>query len=183
MSVSDRHPKLPNIFRIETGNTVGWQVRFERQKKKYSKFFSDSLHDGTDGAHAAAVQWRDTMREKLPERISPAAHLHTERAKRRSAEALNRTGVIGVGFSMYTLKSGGRAPYVTCHWRDPETGRRKSSSFSVNKHGLRGAAQRACRRLREGRGEQPTDSQVDYYVRKVMPLLKRLYREETGKLP
>lgn len=180
-SAKQPYEKLRNIFRIETGNTVGWQVRFERNKQKFSKFFSDSLHGGTAGAHEAALAWRNEKLGDLPDRISPTAHLHTDEVKRRSAEALNRTGVIGMGFSMYTLKSGEKAPYVTCHWRDPKTGRRKSSSFSVRKHGLSGAARLAARRLREGRGETPTRSQVEYYVRKAMPLLKRLYRQETGE--
>ena len=35
--------KERNLFRIDTGNTHGWQVRIERNKTLYSKFFSDSL--------------------------------------------------------------------------------------------------------------------------------------------
>lgn len=176
-------PKHRNVFRIETSNTVGWQVRIERQKKKYSKFFSDSLHDGPKKGLTAALAWRDTQLDALPAMSSRTAHLHTDRIRRRTAEALNRTGVIGIGFSMFTQKSGVKNPYVTCHWRDPETGRRCSTSFSVKKHGLARALRMACQRLREGRGESPTPHQVDYYVKRARPAIRRLYAEAVGEAP
>lgn len=173
--------KQRNIFRIETGNTIGWQVRIERQKKKYSQFFSDSLHGGTETALERALQWRDEKLRALPERKIPTEHLHTRKNKRKAAEAMNRTGVIGIGFSMYTLKSGEKAPYVTCHWEDPETRKRRSSGYSINKHGLRGALRLACRRLREGQGQQPTKYQVEYLVRKATPAVKQLFAEATAE--
>lgn len=166
------YPKHRNIFRIETGNTCGWQVRIERRKKQYNKLFSDSVHGGTDEALEAALAWRDTQYEALPDPDDPAERLRTQR---KMAEAMNRTGVVGIGFTMQTQKSGIKTPYVGAHWQDPETGRRRSTSFSINKHGLRGALKKACRRLREGRGEEPTTSQVNYYVRKALPAVKLLH--------
>lgn len=169
------YPKHKNIFRIETGNTIGWQVRIERRKRSYSKFFSDALHDGTAPALQAALQWRNTALTRLPDHEVATSHLHTPRNKRKAAEAMNRTGVIGIGFSLYTLRHGDKAPYVTCHWRDPATGERRSSSFSINKHGLRGALRLACRRLREGQGEAPSKEQVYYLARKAYPGVRQLY--------
>lgn len=176
------YPKQKNVFRIETGNTIGWQVRIERRKEKYSRFFSDSIHGGTDRALQQALAWRDETLARLPAHEIATAHLHTPRNKRKAAEAQNRTGVIGIGFSMYTQKSGAKLPYITCHWRDPETGVRRSSSFSITKHGLRGALKLACRRLREGQGEKPTPAQVAYLVRKALPGVQRLYDEEMTAL-
>lgn len=176
-----KYKKHKNVFRIETGNTRGWQVRIERNKEAHSRLFSDSLHGGTDGALEAALAWRDAKLEELPDYETPTAHLHTPEVRRKAAEAVNRTGVIGIGFSMYAQKNGEPAPYVTCHWRDPESGRRKSSSYSVNKHGLRGALRVAAHRLRTGRGEDPTRGQVEYYVNKAYPAVKYLYEEAMRK--
>lgn len=171
------YPKYKNVFRIETGNTQGWQVRIERRKRSNSKLFSDRVYGGTDAALKAALKWRDAMLEVLPPSPSGAAHLRTPRNKRRAAQALNRTGVIGIGFSMHTQRSGRKTPYVGCYWKNPVTGKREASSFSVNKHGLRKALRLACRRLREGRGETPTDAQIEYMVGKALPRIRELYEE------
>ena len=166
------YPKHRNIFRIESGKTRGWQVRIERRKRQYSKLFSDVLLGGTDEALEAALKWRDTMYEQLPSMAEV-----TEETRRKTAEAVNRTGVVGIGFSMQRQRNGRRVPYVAAYWRDPETGKRRATSYSVDKHGLRGAVRRACRSLREGRGEDPTRGQVDYLTRKALPGVKRLYAE------
>lgn len=175
--MSTPYPKHRNVFRIETGNTVGWQVRIERNKKQHNKFFSDSHYNGADGGLAAALAWRDSMLAQLPKHQYRTQHLHTRVNRKKAAKALNQTGVIGIGFSMHTQRSGTRTPYISCHWRDPDTGDRRSTSYSINKHGLRQALRLACRRLREGRGDEVTQGKVDYMVRKAYPAVKKLHDE------
>lgn len=175
--MSKTFPKRRNIFRIVTGNTAGWQVRIERHRKQHSRLFSDNVYGSTDAALEAALAWRDEMLASLPAPLNPAEHLHTPKNQRKAAQAMNRTGVVGIGFTMQQQRSGNRTPYVACHWRDPESGARRSSSFSIRKYGLSQAVRLACERLREGQGQPATKGQLDYMVRKALPQIKKLYAE------
>lgn len=176
-------PKHKNVFRIITGNTVGWQVRIERNKRQYNRLFSDGVYGTTEAALRAALAWRDGLLDLLPPHRISTAHLRTKRNKRKAAQAMNRTGVIGIGFSMHTQRSGNQTPYVTCHWRDDETGRRCSTSFSIEKHGLRAATMYACKRLREGQGQSVSINQLNYMVRKALPNLEALYQKAVASEP
>lgn len=81
---------------------------------------------------------------------------------------MGRTGVVGLGIAVRTRATGQRVPYVTAHWQEPG-GQRRSTGYSVLTHGLRGALRKAARTLREGRGETPSQGQIDYLVRKALP--------------
>jgi hypothetical protein len=126
---------LKNISRVETGQTIGWQVRFRRQGERYSKFFSDKKHDGTDGAREAAIAWRDETKGTLPER----GNASETRGKR------SETGVRGLSIGFHDVGNGTRNPYVQVSFYSD--GDRNSSSFSVEKWGLRRAVWKGCRRL------------------------------------
>ena len=117
----DRHP------------THGWQVRARRAGARVSKFFADSRFGSADAALGAALVYRDRLLASLPD---PAA------VPRR---AWSNTGVVGLSVRE---KSDGPTPklYVQLNWIDA-SGRRRASSYSVDKWGLRRALWNGCLRL------------------------------------
>lgn len=143
--------KERNVFRIDTGRTHGWQVRICRDGEWHRKFFSDSRYESKEAAFEAAVTHRDEKLDELPDLPGDAdddtAHLHTDEVNERRWEAVTRTGVKGLGFTMqqYTRASDDRRPYVSAYWT--KNNRRRSTSFSVVKHGLDGALKRAAEAL------------------------------------
>lgn len=145
--------KERNVFRIDTGRTHGWQVRIRRNGEWHRKFFSDSKFDSQEAAFEAAVEHRDEMLDELPdlpgEPDDELGHLHTEAVDERRWEAVTRTGVKGIGFTMktYSRATDDKRPYVSVHWT--ENGKRRSTSYSVVKHGLAGALKRAAETLAE----------------------------------
>lgn len=143
--------KETNVFRIDTGRTHGWQVRIQRQGEWHRKFFSDSKYDSKEAAFEAAVAHRDEMLDALPDlpgdEDDEMAHLHTEEVDERRWQAVTRTGVKGLGFTMkqYSRASDKKRPYVSVHWTEDD--RRRATSYSVVKHGLDGALKRAAETL------------------------------------
>ena len=122
---SDRYPRRHP--------THGWQVRARRGGTRESKFFADARHGSSDGALAAALDYRDRL---LASR--PAA----EAAPRK---AWSNTGVVGL--SVREKDDAGRTRlYVQLNWVDAG-GTRRASSYSVDKWGLRRALWNGCLRL------------------------------------
>lgn len=119
--------------------THGWQVRHRRDGRRLSKFFADARHDGREGALEAAIGYRDQLFAELP----------TPDPKPR--KAWSNTGVVGLSVRE---KSDGVRPklYVQLNWMDSE-GKRKASSYSVEKWGLRRALWNGCLRLYRERQE------------------------------
>jgi hypothetical protein len=140
--------KERNVFRIDTGRTHGWQVRIRRNGEWHRKFFSDSKFDSREAAFEAAVAHRDEMIEELPDLPGDpddeASHLHTEEIDERRWHAVTRTGVKGLGFTMktYSRATDDKRPYVNAYWT--EDGTRRSTSYSIIKHGLAGALKRTA---------------------------------------
>jgi hypothetical protein len=133
-----------NISRVDSGRTHGWLVRLQRDGEITSKLFSDRVHGGRGGSYQAALAWRDRQRERLgPTPRGDASHLLSPEARRRNRQVLTRTGVTGIGFQLRPYR-GGRVPYVTAYWIDEE-GRRRQTSFSVDKHGVEDAVALAAR--------------------------------------
>jgi hypothetical protein len=69
---------MHGISRIDADRAVGWYVRiYYGGDKEHRKFFSDSLHGGSQKGHAAAIAYRDKILaenpppKKLPFRIKP----------------------------------------------------------------------------------------------------------------
>lgn len=143
--------KHKNISRIDTGNTHGWQVRFKRQGRMHSRFFADKKWGGREQALALALQWRDEKRLKLPVPADP----HEARGKR------SETGVRGLAVGYQDVGNGTKKPYVQISYQG-EDGRRRSSSFSVEKWGWRRAIWKACRRLGTWRGWSAGEMQHQY---------------------
>ena len=113
--------------------THGWQVRHRRDGQRLSKFFADARHGGRDGALDAAITYRDELFASLP---APEP---------KPRKAWSNTGVVGLSVRE---KAEGTRPrlYVQLNWMDAE-GKRKASSYSVEKWGLRRALWNGCLRL------------------------------------
>jgi hypothetical protein len=164
---------MNNIFRIDTGNTHGWQVRVQRNKKLHSRFFSDSRFPSRDSSRLAAELFRDELLSRVGHPQPSVGHLHTARAKRRAWEALTRTGIEGLGVTWQQEKSGQRYPYVQAHWVDTE-GTRRASKRSVEKYGAQEATRYICRLLV---ANHPQYENEDRLYRKAIRRVNRLLRD------
>ncbi|HEX9953359.1 MAG TPA: hypothetical protein VGB53_16430 [Rubricoccaceae bacterium] len=122
---SDRYPRRHP--------THGWQVRARRGGTRESKFFADARHGSSDGALAAALDYRDRLLASRPA------------ADAAPRKAWSNTGVIGL--SVREKDDAGRTRlYVQLNWVDAG-GTRRASSYSVDKWGLRRALWNGCLRL------------------------------------
>ncbi len=166
--------KARNIFRIDVHATHGWQVRIQRQHQSYTQFFSDKKYGSPEKAFEAALAYRDRLLKELPPPINPTARLRTPEVRRKAAESINRSGVIGIGFSVKVTRQGIRRPYVQGYWIDAD-GRRRATSRSIEAHGLQGALELVCRKLYEVRANRGLS--VEEMVRRALPALEKLYRE------
>jgi hypothetical protein len=164
---------MNNIFRIDTGNTHGWQVRVQRNKKLHSRFFSDSRFESRDQSRVAAELFRDELLDKVGRAQPAVGHLHTARAKRRAWEALTRTGIEGLGVTWQMEKSGQRYPYVQAHWVDNE-GTRRASKRSIEKHGVQEATRHICRLLVQNHNRYESE---DHLYRKAIRRVNRVLRD------
>lgn len=143
----DAGDDLHHITRIEAkpdeahpnrSPTHGWLVRVRRQGVQASKFFSDKKFGGREAAlNEHAIPYRDNLLETLPEPDDPV---------KRSAEARSHSGVIGLHFLHKDIGNGTRKPYIQLSWIDAG-GQRQSTSYSVEKWGLRRAVWNGCLRL------------------------------------
>lgn len=124
-------PSPSNIARIdiEAKQTHGWQVRITRQRKRHTKFFSDSVYGDEDKALEAAIEYRDQLKDELPEALTG----HVMAAKARST-----SGVPGIRL---TIDRG--IPRIEADSMHPKHGRRVRT-FSLRKWGLRRALWKAC---------------------------------------
>jgi len=140
--------KKKNLFRIDTGKTHGWQVRITRDGNRHTKLFSDSKHGGAEGAYQAALAHRNKRLAEVPDLPEgKAGHLHTDEVHERRWQAVTRTGVKGIGFTMttYSRATDDKRPYITVHW--PGSDRWQCTSFSIVKHGVTGALNEAAETL------------------------------------
>lgn len=164
---------MNNIFRIDTGNTHGWQVRVQRRRKLHSRFFSDGRFTSVDESRSAAERYRDELLERVGRAEPAVGHLHTARAKRKAWEALTRTGIEGLGVTWQQEKSGQLYAYVQAHWVDT-AGRRRASKRSVSKHGVQEATRHICRVLVAN--DHRYDSEDQLY-RRAIRRINRLLRD------
>jgi hypothetical protein len=122
--------------------THGWQVRARRMGNRISKFFADSRHGGSAGALDAAKAYRDSLLDALPEPDSVPR------------KAWSNTGVVGLSVREKD-EAGRRKLYVQLNWMAAD-GRRRASSFSVEKWGLRRALWNGCLKLYRERTQAGT---------------------------
>lgn len=117
------------LSRIDSESTHGWFVRGYKNKKTYSKLFSDKKYGGKAESLEAASKYRDALAEELKE-------IPSEPRPRRvvTSDIRNSTGVLGVCRISKKTASGGVSESYSVTWR-PEPGVQKCSSFSIRKYG------------------------------------------------
>ena len=126
-----------NIFRVDTNNTHGWQVRYVVDKNHYSKLFSDKKYGGRDNALIEAKKYRDDLkilvkekREKLD--LRPRKFIYSDFATN------NKSGIIGINRTSTKERSGN----YSHHWQtaliDAE-GKLINRSRAIKKWGEKGA--------------------------------------------
>lgn len=93
--------KKKNLFRIDTGRTHGWQVRIIRDGERHTKLFSDTKCGGKEAAYEKALEHRNEKLDRLPN-LPEERPLQTDEVHERRWEAVTRTGVKGIGFTMTT---------------------------------------------------------------------------------
>ena len=138
-----------NISRIELratrGNLLGgWEVRIQRQGKKYCKFFSDNQWGGNRGALNQAKKYRDELESQLKP--------FTTKKLAETPSARNTSGVVGVRRTWQSFVNNGYEftyEFWVAQWIDG-LGRRKTRSFSVSKYGEEGAYEMALAARRKG---------------------------------
>tara|TARA_B110001469_G_C9637039_1_gene319542 strand:- start:2203 stop:2700 length:498 start_codon:yes stop_codon:yes gene_type:complete len=131
------------ISRIDSGSTHGYFVRGYRNGKTYSKLFSDRKTGGKGKALVAAKEYRDDLHEQM------ASIPKQERAPRVvTADARNTTGELGVSRCSKLMSNGLKHECYTVSWR-PSPNTQRSTSFSVKKHGEKGAFNKAVAHRRK----------------------------------
>lgn len=151
--------------------THGWQVRARRDGERLSKFFADARHGGKEGACTAALAYRDQLLASMPD-PDPTPR-----------KAWSNTGVVGLSVRE---KSGGDKLYVHLNWMDRE-GKRRASSYSVEKWGLRRALWNACLKLYRERSDAgaPVEEPHVMFARAQEPfqdlILKELEAEKAAE--
>ena len=139
MDRSGRRPaknsdSLPNIKRIDSDKTHGWQVHLRRGGILKTKLFSDSRFDGKARARAASIVYRDQLVAKMAHLAKPLWRI--ERVPR------SNTGQLGVSFTEAKDASGKLRKNITVTVR-PFTGKAVNRKFSVDRLGYDTALKRA----------------------------------------
>lgn len=165
--------KKKNLFRIDTGRTHGWQVRIIRNGDRHTKLFSDKKYGGKEAAYEKALAHRNDKIDELPD-LPEDGPLHTDEVDQRRWEALTRTGVKGLGFTMttYSRATDAKRPYITVHW--PGENRWRCTSFSVVKHGVQGALNEAAETLAEHTDHEMT---VEEMIENARPAVEKLLEQ------
>ena len=151
--------------------TRGWQVRHRVDGQRLSKFFADGRHGGRDEALEAAITYRDRLFAELP----------TPEPKPR--KAWSNTGVVGLSVREKSSSDPPRL-YVQLNWMDA-SGKRKASSYSVEKWGLRRALWNGCLRLYRERQEAgyPVEEPHVMFARAQEPFQDQIRAEIEAETP
>lgn len=154
-----RKPKANrNISRIDFRNSDGeithggWEVRFHRRGKRVEKFFADGKYRGKTRALKAARQYRDEIEAKLPKLT---VHELSRKPSRR-----NQSGMVGVRRHEQTDIRGDWGYTYTfwvAQWTD-ETGKRRTRSFSIQRHGEEEAYRLAVKARKKGMADRKRNS-------------------------
>jgi len=106
------------ITRLDKNNnprTVGWWVRVVRERKVYSKLFSDNKYGGNDEAYKLAEEYEQILLNKLPDVIT-------------RKEMPNKNNIHGVSKIYITNGS------VVTYWYNDDNSKGKAS-FSISYYG------------------------------------------------
>ena len=140
MAESDDRYALARIDLSGVG-THGWQVRLQRQGKRYARFFGDAVWGGSRRSCQAAREWRDALLQKLED---------DEKIRTCRPSARNQSGVVGVSKVSVTT-NGSTYEFWQATW-SPAPGRRRTVKFSIGRYGDRQAFRLAVTAREEGVG-------------------------------
>ncbi len=129
-----RSESLPNIKRIHTLMTRGWQVHVCRGRKTVTKLFSDSRFGGKASARAAAIFFRDRLLATMGKNPTPLWRIE------RSARS--NTGYLGVSRTETKTSTGRVRRHITVTARKAP-GVAVGRKFSIDELGYREALERA----------------------------------------
>lgn len=151
--MDEKPPELQNIFRLDKGVMIGpasrgathaWQVRVLRDKKHYSKTFSDSKYGSPEASLEAAKIFRDGLFKDLGIDFGVGANVISD-----TLPINNKTGILGVNRSE-TLESNAEIREVWQTTFPVEAGGVETASFNVKRFGEVGAMRLAVERRMEG---------------------------------
>jgi hypothetical protein len=108
----------------------GWFVRIQMGGSIQSKFFSDSLHKGKEGAHKAAKKHRDGLIAELP----PERQATLKLAPRK----VPSSGTVGVTHVVIKNAAGEAREFWQAAWKDA-LAHRRTKKFAITEHGPRKA--------------------------------------------
>ncbi len=142
---------LKGISRIDQPDkkTHGWFVRFYKNGKIHSRFASDSKYGGKQKALEQAKKLKQDLEYKLMNGASEGVSDEKPQNRRKpKSSSINKSGMVGVSLVFQRSRTGKRYPYYQVSW-NPEPGRMKVKSWSVNKYGWDRAWEMASRFRKE----------------------------------
>lgn len=115
----DKPKENRNIFRLDSNNTHGWQVRFIVNGDHRSKFFNDNKFWGRENALLEARKYRDEKEEGvILEREAfesrPRKFIYTDFV------ANNTSGILGINRTSTKERSGNYSHHWQTAWRDAD---------------------------------------------------------------
>lgn len=148
MQMATRGQVLPNdqdnygIYRADANKTTGpgWRVFLQRQGRRISRAFQDSVYGSSDAGLAQAKSYRDAVISAIPPRTN-----HEQAVLLKKS---NRSGISGVRYAEYN-----KGPFWMAMIDTPEG--RKNRSFSVSKYGYEEAKARAIAQRQAWLKEHP----------------------------
>ena len=129
----------------ENSRTHSWHVTLTRKGCTFTRHFSDAVHGGERSARKAAIAFRD----RIIKEYAPITRVEYAQIKRKN----NRSGVPGVCKSAKPRSRKGKRVlewFWIATWTPEPGGVYRRLSFSVKKHGAKGAVRRAVAARRKG---------------------------------
>ena len=131
--------KATGVTRIDSSVTHGYQVRVNRNKKRYTKLFSDRKCGGKECAFEQAIAFR----MKLEAEVDAMPLNAPWRLLRRHSKS-GTTGVLGIRRNCRSNSRGIRTDDYVVSW-SPEPGVRRTKSYSIKRYGENETFRMACR--------------------------------------
>jgi len=158
-------PKAKGVVRIDSGRTHGFQVRINKNKRRYTRLFSDRKCGGQKEAFEQAVAYREKLVVEVDDMPEKAPRHRLIRDNKSESP-----GVVGITRKYRRNSRGMRYDEYIVSW-NPEPGERCGRSYSIEKYGEDRAFELACKlrfeKMKEIHGDRyDVASYMDLYRRK-----------------
>ena len=149
--------RIYGLTRIDHGRsrTHAWHVTITRQRRTFSRYFSDGVCGGKRAALKAALRYRD----EVIAQHAPLSRRDYANVKRRN----NRSGVPGVCKSAKPRSRFGKRVlewFWIGYWTPEPGGAYWRKSFSAKKYGEKGAVRLAVAARRQGLAEMEPGAHI-----------------------